>query len=205
MKLVFDFAGVVFHWKPREMLQRVLPAHTQTEAGIDRCAEQIFTGWGGDWGEFDRGTMSVADLVERTVQRTTFTRAEVQAVVDAVPLELQPDAGTLTLLQRLREQGHALYFLSNMPAPYADHLERHFPVVREFIDGVFSARVQAIKPEPAIFEMAAKRFGAAPAELLFFDDVASNVSAAKELGWNAWQFHNAADTAQALREHGWLR
>jgi putative hydrolase of the HAD superfamily len=205
MKFVFDFAGVVFHWQPRAMLRRVLPQHTGTEAGIDRCADAIFTGWGGDWGEFDRGTLDREALIERTVQRSDFTRAEVQAVVDAVPHELQPDTGTLALLQQMREQGHALYYLSNMPAPYADHLERQFPVVREFIDGVFSARVQAIKPEPAIFEIAAKRFGAAPAELLFFDDVAANVAAAQTLGWQAWQFHNAADTAAALRQQGWLR
>lgn len=205
MKFVFDFAGVVFHWKPREMLRRVLPAHTADEAAISRCEEALFQGWGGDWAEFDRGVLDVSTLVMRISTRTGMSRAEVQAVVDAVPLELQPDPATLALIAALREQGHALYFLSNMPAPYADHLEQRFPVVGEFLDGVFSARVQAIKPEPAIFELAARRFGAEPAELLFFDDVATNVAAAQAQGWNAWQFANAEDTATALRQQGWLR
>ncbi len=205
MKFVFDFAGVVFHWKPREMLRRVLPAHTADEAAISRCEAALFQGWGGDWAEFDRGVLDVPTLVQRISTRTGMRRADVQAVVDAVPLELQPDPATLALIAALRSEGHALYFLSNMPAPYADHLEQRFPVVREFEGGVFSARVQAIKPEPAIFELAARRFGAEPAELLFFDDVATNVAAAQAQGWNAWQFANAEDTATALRQQGWLR
>ena len=205
MKFVFDFAGVVFHWKPREMLRRVLPAHTADEAAISRCEQALFQGWGGDWGEFDRGMVDVPTLVQRISTRTGLSRDEVRSVVDAVPLELQPDPATLALITALRVEGHLLYFLSNMPAPYADHLEQRFPVVSEFVDGVFSARVQAIKPEPAIFELAARRFGAVPSELLFFDDVATNVAAAQAQGWNAWQFANAEDTATALRQQGWLR
>jgi putative hydrolase of the HAD superfamily len=205
VKFVFDFAGVVFHWKPREMLRRVLPAHTPDEAGVDRCEAALFQGWGGDWAEFDRGTVDAPTLIQNISTRTGLSRSEVRAVVDAVPLELQPDPATLALIAALRSEGHALYFLSNMPAPYADHLEQRFPVVREFVDGVFSARVQAIKPEPAIFELAARRFGAEPAELLFFDDVAVNVAAAQAQGWNARQFASAEDTAAALRQQGWLR
>ena len=205
MKFVFDFAGVVFHWKPREMLRRVLPARTQDEVALSHCEAALFQGWGGDWADFDRGTIDGPALVDKIAARTAFSHEEVQAVVDAVPLELQPDPGTVALVEALREQGHALYFLSNMPAPYADHLEQQFPVVRQFRDGVFSARVQAIKPEPAIFELAARRFGAAPSELLLFDDVAGNVAAARAQGWQAWLFANAQATCAALRDQGWLR
>ena len=65
------------------------------------------------------------------------------------------------LLQRLHAQGLPLYFLSNMPEPYAQHLERAHDFVGWFRDGVFSARVHLNKPEPAIFELAAARFGTA--------------------------------------------
>ena len=205
MKFVFDFAGVVFHWKPRDMLRRVLPAHTQDEAAVSRCEAALFQGWGGDWAEFDRGVIEPAALADAIVARSWLKHAEVQAVLRAVSLELQPDPGTVALIRELRALGHATYYLSNMPLPYSDHLESSFAIVREFTDGIFSSRVQTIKPEPAIFQLAAQRFGAVPQELLFFDDVAANVVAAQALGWNAWQFHTAADTAAALRAHGWLR
>jgi HAD superfamily hydrolase (TIGR01509 family) len=69
---------------------------------------------------------------------------------------------------------------------------------------VFSARVRLIKPEPAIFELAAQRFAAAPGELLFFDDVAVNVDAARRAGWNAHHFTDAADCEAELRRRGLL-
>ena len=42
-----------------------------------------------------------------------------------------------------------------MPAPYADHLERNHAYFDLFDDGVFSARVQKMKPDAAIFDDAA--------------------------------------------------
>ena len=60
-----------------------------------------------------------------------------------------------------------------MPAPYADHLEREHDFFGIFDDGVFSARVQLMKPDPAIFR--GPRFGIAPRPSLLIDDVAHNV------------------------------
>ena len=136
---------------------------------------------------------SAADLV-----------AEVQAVVDAVPAALTPLADTVALLARLRRAGRPLYFLSNMPAPYAEHLERTHGFLRCFESGVVSARVRQIKPEPGIYDTAARWFGAAPADLLFIDDVADNVHAARAAGWQALQFIDAADCEAQLRARGHL-
>ena len=81
-------------------------------------------------------------------------------MVDAVPAELQPMPDTVALLRRLHAQGRRLHFLSNMPRPYAEHLEREHDFVGCFESGVFSARVQQIKPEREIFDIAARHFGA---------------------------------------------
>ncbi len=91
-----------------------------------------------------------------------------------------------------------------MPAPYADHLEATHDFVGWFDDGVFSARVKAIKPEPAIFALAAERFGVPPSELLFFDDHRPNIAAARAAGWAAEHFTDAASALPALRRHGLL-
>ena len=95
-----------------------------------------------------------------------------------------------------------MFYLSNMPAPYADHLEREHAFVREFDDGLFSARVKLIKPEPAIFALAAQRFGVAPSELVFLDDHPPNVTAARSAGWQALVFRDALQCEQALRQAG---
>jgi putative hydrolase of the HAD superfamily len=203
LKIVFDFAGVLFHWQPHRLLQRELPGHARDEATARLLASAIFQGYGGDWAEFDRGRVEVPELVHRIAARTGLPPQDVQTVVDAVPAELQPQPATVALLRRLHDAGRPLFFLSNMPQPYAEHLEREHAFVGWFEDGVFSARVQLIKPEPEIFALAARRFGAPPEQLVFIDDVAVNVEAARRAGWNALQFIDAADCEAQLRRHGW--
>jgi len=203
-KIVFDFGGVVFHWKPTRLLQRELPQHATDEASAARWAEAVFEGYGGDWGEFDRGTLEVPVLVQRIAARTGLDATDVLRVVMAVPVELQPQAATVDLLHRLRQAGHALHYLSNMPHPFADVIEAREPFIRWFHSGVFSSRVGVIKPEPAIYELAAARFGAQPDELVFLDDHLPNVLAARALGWNALHFSDAASAEAAMRDAGWM-
>ena len=204
MKIVFDFAGVLFHWQPAELVRRVLPCLAADEAAARHLADAIFQGYGGDWGDFDRGSVEVPELVSRIVARTGLEAAAVRAVVDAVPGALQPPPAMLALLQRLRQAGRRLHFLSNMPRPYADALERTHAFLGDFDSGVFSSRVGWVKPEPQIYALAAQRFGVQPAQLLFFDDVPQNVEAARRAGWQAWQFVDADGCATRLRECGCL-
>ena len=200
--VVFDFAGVLFHWQPQALLQQVLPQRAHDAASAAHWQAQIFQSYGGDWADFDRGTVAPADLVQRIAARTGLAPAEVQAVVAAVPVALQPLASSVALLQRLHAAGHPLFFLSNMPAPYADHLDRTHGFLRLFTGGVYSARVLQIKPERAIYDLAAQRFGVPPGNLLFFDDVVANVAAAQAAGWQAAHFTDADAATAVLQAAG---
>lgn len=205
MNVVFDFGGVLFHWQPALMLQRELPHIAPNAERAAHWVAQIFQSYGGDWGDFDRGTVSTPDLVRRIAQRTGLAEADVQQVVAAVPRELQPLPDSVALLRRLHEAGRGLYYLSNMPAPIADHLVQTHDFLRWFRHGVFSSQVHHNKPEPAIFEVAARRFGHPVHELVFLDDHLPNVQAAQALGWNAVHFQNAAQAEAELRAAGWLQ
>lgn len=204
MKIVFDFAGVLFHWQPAQMLQRELPRLAPDAAAAAALAAAIFQGYGGEWAQFDRGELSPSEVVRRIAARTGLAPADVRSVVDAVPAELQPVPAMVALVERLHAAGRALYYLSNMPEIYARHLERSHAFLERFTDGVISARVQCVKPEPAIFALAAQRFGAPAAGLLFIDDLPANVRAAQAAGWHALQFTDAGRCAAALRARGLL-
>lgn len=205
MKIVFDFGGVLFNWHPVTMLQREIPHVAHNAAEAVHWVAQIFQGYHGDWGDFDRGTVSVPDLAQRIHARTGLALADVQTVIDAVPRELAPLPDSVALVRALKAQGRELFFLSNMPAPYADHLQARHGFLDCFSNGIFSARVGHNKPEPAIFELAAQRFGTAPQDLFFLDDHLPNVQAAQALGWHAVQFTSAAQAEQVLRERGLLQ
>jgi putative hydrolase of the HAD superfamily len=201
LNIVFDFGGVLFNWQPHVFIARLLPERAPTPEAAQALVVDFFENFGGDWGEFDRGSIQPGPLAERIAQRTGLSVPGVRRVMDAVPGELTPIAGTVALLRRLYAQGHSLYFLSNMPAPYADHLDATHDFIGLFRTGVYSARVGLIKPEPAIFAHALQHFGIAADDTLFIDDVAHNVAAARAAGWRAVQFKDPQQCEAELAPH----
>jgi len=202
--IVFDFGRVVFDWQPEALVARVLPARAATPEAAAHWAREIFQGYQGDWGDFDRGEVEIPALVERIAARTGLAGPEVQAVVDAAPASLVPLPGTLALIERLKAAGRRLHYLSNMPAPFADHLERSHGFMAWFHDGVFSSRVKVNKPERAIYEHALQQIDLPPSQLLFIDDHGPNVEAARALGWQAVQFVGPEALELALQARGLL-
>ena len=196
--IVFDFGGVVFQWRPAELLRRALPDRAVDEAAARQLVLDFFQDYQGDWGRFDRGTIEVPELAPLIAKRLGFELGEVHAVIEAIPGELDAQEATVDLLHRLHERGHKLYFLSNMPEPFAAHLESTHEFFSRFTDGVFSSRVKLIKPEPEIFALAIERFGIDPSQTVFNDDIAKNNDVARAHGWHAIQFIDAQQVEAEL-------
>lgn len=97
---------------------------------------------------------------------------------------------------------HRVFFLSNMPAAFADVLEVRCPWIAHFEAGIFSGRAKLSKPDPAIYAAAEVAFQIDPADTLFLDDVAQNVQAARDGGWRAEMMTGPQSTADALEKHG---
>jgi putative hydrolase of the HAD superfamily len=202
VRIVFDLGGVVYRWRPEEILMRRLPSRAPTREAAAVLVDTFFQSLDGDWSEFDRGTLEADALAERTARRLGFGLDETRTVIGAVPDELQPLPDTVALAERLRARGHALHFLSNMPRPYARALTARDDLFRLFDGGVFSSHVGLIKPEAAMFTHAARAFGADPRELLLLDDAPRNVAAARGLGWQALLFRDASSCARELEALG---
>ena len=198
MNIVFDFGGVVFRWHPASFLARVWPHRVADAAQGTAVAAQFFENYGGDWGAFDQGLIDADTVIARISARTGWPHADVALVVAAVPDELQLQADTAALIAELKQAGHRLFYLSNMPEPYADYLERSYPLAQWFEAGVFSGRVKHSKPGAEIFAIASECFGLAPEECVFLDDHPANIEAARGLGWQALLFTTAAEAKREL-------
>jgi HAD superfamily hydrolase (TIGR01509 family) len=92
-----------------------------------------------------------------------------------------------------------------MPAGYADHLERTNDFFKHFTDGLFSARIQQIKPQMPIFQSANERFKVSGKETVFIDDVQHNIDAAHAHGWTGLRFDEPAQVRRDLVAMGLLR
>jgi putative hydrolase of the HAD superfamily len=204
--VVFDFGAVLFQWKPLDLLRHTVPELAADEAAARALAAQIFESFtpASDWALFDLGQLDEAALATRIARRTGATEPQVRRVIDAIPPHLVAQPASVALFRELKAAGHRMFYLSNMPAPYATSLERHNDFIAEFDDGIFSGRVGLMKPNAPIFELAVQRFGLVPAHTVFIDDHAGNIEAARTLGWQGVQFQSAAQTAAALRDGGWL-
>ncbi len=74
--------------------------------------------------------------------------------------------------------------LSNS-GPGAREAERRWGFEEITDDIVYSHEVGLAKPDPRIYELAARRLDVAPHELVFLDDVQANVDGARAAGWHA--------------------
>jgi HAD superfamily hydrolase (TIGR01509 family) len=204
--VVFDFGAVLFHWQPLALLRQVVPELAPDEPTARTLAGSIFQSFtpDSDWAQFDLGRLDESTLAQRIAVRIGAQAAQVRRVIDAIPEHLQAQPEVVELLHALRGAGHRLYFLSNMPVPYAAHLERVNPFLSAFLDGIFSGRVGLMKPHAPIFELAEQRFVLEPPHTVFIDDHLGNVQAARARGWQAVHFTEASGCRQALCEQGWL-
>ncbi len=205
--VIFDLGGVLLHWQPLTLLRQLLPHRAPDHERAQALARQLFQGFdpGSDWALFDLGQIEPDALARRIAQRTGLPVAEVQAVIDAIPPHLATLEGSEALLHELRNQGHRLCFLSNMPAPYAERLLREKPFFSAFEDGIFSAHVQQIKPDAAIYALAVERFALGQDGVWFVDDVQRNLDAAKAFGWRGLCFESAGQVRAQLVEASLLQ
>ena len=201
--VVFDLGGVVFRWQPLVLLQELFPTRVRNEAEAREWASQIFQTFhpDADWALFDLGVIEPEPLAQRIAARTGLAEADLLHLMRNIPPHLQPIPGTVDLIHELKAQGHRLYFLSNMPAGYAEHLVRVNPFFSHFDDGIFSAHVQQIKPIPDIFATAQAR-GPLRGQPVFIDDVQHNIDAAELHGWQGIRFESPEQVRANLLERG---
>lgn len=203
--VVFDLGGVVFHWQPLAILQTLFPGRVTSPTVAKQWATQIFQSFEpqADWSLFDLGQIEPLPLAQRIADRTGLAKDDVLHLIERIPAQLQPMVGTVDLMRELKAQGHRLYFLSNMPAPYADHLLGHTELFAQFEAGIFSAHVQQIKPLPGIFASAQARWPLR-GQAMFIDDVQHNIDAAQRHGWRALRFETPQQARAALLAQGYL-
>jgi putative hydrolase of the HAD superfamily len=188
MNVVFDLGAVLFAWEPTRLVQAHLAQHAPTEAAAAALGRALFHH--DDWTGFDCGTRTLDDAIARMTARLSLPAEPLHTMLEGLGERLEPIGVTVDMLEQLiahREAGQPLrlYYLSNMPAPYARALERRHAFMQRFDGGVFSGDVKFLKPEREIYEVLAMRYGLDPAQTVFIDDSAANVEAARAFGWQA--------------------
>lgn len=190
--IVFDLGGVVFWRNPKKCTQEFLDFF----AFVRETPMPHF------WNEYDRGALSLDEVMEHLMMRSGFSREKcVDFVQRAIDMQeaIRP---TEALIEALKADGrYRLFVLSNMSREFIDFLRR-VPVYRHFDGEVVSCEEGICKPEPEIYRLLLERYALDPAETLFIDDRPENVEAAEREGIVGFHYNRRDEqgTCDTLRK-----
>lgn len=158
----------------------------------------------GAYRDMERGAVSFREFWELLRDSAGYrgTRDDLRVIWSDFFAGVVP--GMEELLERLRKK-YRIAFLSNSNEVHAEVIPRSFPELFERDDRfIFSHRFKVAKPDPELFRRALEVIGALPQHVVFVDDLAENVFAARSLGIPSFQFLDAERLEREMREAGLL-
>lgn len=192
--VLFDMFGVLARVQSPES-QAVL----ESTAGVDGGRF-----WAAYWGQrapYDRGDVD-GPAYWRGVCGTLGITHDERLVARLIAADLaswsEVDQRSVDLLGVLADRGFTLGLLSNIPEELAVRYEAAEPWLDRFAVVGFSCRMRSAKPEPAAYEWCVQELGLPAGEILFVDDRADNVAAAREHGLRGHLFTSVDALTAAL-------
>jgi putative hydrolase of the HAD superfamily len=196
LNVVFDLGGVVFWWKPDQIIEGVFKGKDTQ----DRVKEELFTH--PDWVDLDKGILDRADAIERAAKRTKLPRSEISDLMQQLYLSLTPIEDTVALIRAVKRNGNRVFALSNMHLAPLDHLEQTYSFWDIFDGMVISCRIHMVKPDAEIYQYLLNKYGLAAEETVFIDDTEINLTAASKLGIKTIRFENPVQCEYELKNIG---
>ena len=196
--LLWDVGNVIVRWNPRTLYAKIF----KEPADLDRFLSHVGTI---DWhAATDRG-VTFADNIAALSARHPHHAEHIAAWWDRWDEML---SGTIpeteSVIEDLAARGVPQFALTNMSSETWPGVKAMSPAFRHFRDAIVSAEERVIKPEPRIFEIVLERTGLEPADLLFVDDSAANITAAEALGFHVHHFTDPAALRPAVERLGLL-
>lgn len=195
--VIFDIGNVLVEWNPERFYDSVMdPAERAAMfAEVDLDGMNLTVDLGAPFRQ------SVLDLAGRHPKWADRIRLWHDNWIDMCSPEIPH---SVRLLRALRRRGVPVFALSNFGADTFAFAETRYPFLAEFDRRYISAHLKAMKPDPRIYEIVEEDCGLPPAALLFADDRADNVAAARARGWQAHHFDGPAGFAARLVAEGLL-
>lgn len=141
--------------------------------------------------DFEFGNIQTEEFVRRMgkIYGVEFTDEEFRAHFNDIFPGFVP--GMPELLAELAERG-PVYCLSNTNPIHYEHFTVAFAKELTPFRKIFASHhLRARKPFPGIYREVAREIGAAPDEIVFFDDLEANVEGARKAGLEAHLFRDA--------------
>lgn len=190
--VLFDLGGVVLG-SPFEAI-----ADYERERGLAPGAITRLIASGGTdsaWHELERGQLDVSEFAPR-FEAEGLARGLVldgRALIHAIFRATRPRPAFLRAIELIRAQGlKAAALTNNWKGDATQPLAAHFDVFLE------SSKLGMRKPDPRIYLLACEKLELTPAEVVFLDDIGSNLKPARELGMTTLKVEEPTVALEAL-------
>jgi 2-haloacid dehalogenase len=191
--VVFDIGQVFVRLRPAPLFA-LLSAHGYEPDDLERVAHRIGIV------EHETGRLDGAGLLAN-VAALAPRRPDPGAVRAAWLDMFEPEPRMFELAARLRAT-HGVFLLSNVGELHWAHLQERYRMHEVGHDAIASFLTGHMKPDPAIYLAAERRFGLDPGRTVFIDDRRENVAAAQARGWHGVLHEDLPATVRALRALG---
>lgn len=196
--VVFDIGRVLIHWDMRALFRKLIADPAELEWF---CTTVVTEQW---HFQHDAGRPLAEMVAERSAEFPGYA-AQIAAYAtrfnETIP---GPIEGTVALVEELDVRGVPLFAITNFGAELWQDFRPTLPVLDRFRDIVVSGVEKLVKPDPAIYALAERRFGLPGGAMLFVDDNIANVEAARAAGWQAHHFTDPARLERDLVARGLL-
>lgn len=195
---VFDVGKVLFEWDLRHLFAKLITDPNE----LDWFLSNVVTP---SWHfQHDAGRPLDNMVSERIAQfpdHAHLINAYRARFNETIP---GPVPGSLEIVRELFTRGVPLFAITNFGAEFWHMFRPTQPIFELFQDIVVSGTEKMVKPDPAIYQLALRRFGLQPGEAIFIDDVQANVDAARANGFAAHHFLDAVTLRAELCALGLL-
>lgn len=203
--VIFDMGNVLIGWDPYTPYRRHLPD-----------AAELVSFFSGFFREIYNAVHDDPRAMAECLAPLKEAHPDKLALIETYELEWAsfltgPMHDSVAVLHDLAVRRVPLFGLTNWPHqvwPPTDHVADDDRAAYGFLDFfediVVSGRVRMRKPDAEIYRHALERFGLAPADAVFVDDLVENIDAARDLGMTGILFQGAASLRIELATLGLL-
>lgn len=190
--IVFDMGGVLIEF----------PGDAVSRLRLSRADEALFRRevlGEEEWICLDEGTMTEEAACQSICMRipSRLHQAVREFIWNWWKGPLRPITGMDELIKELKEEGYAIYLLSNAGIHHKEYFDR-LPGSQYFSGRIISGEHQMLKPFAAIYRKLLDQYDLQAPECFFIDDSGINVHAARKLGMQGVIFHG--DIARLRRQ-----
>jgi len=192
--IVFDVGWVLVRLNYRPLLG-LLQAHGAQLADRDAVMRGIRLE------DHETGRLSGEGLLERLRALTRTQSASLEELRTKWLDMFEPDPAMIELAHRLSED-YRVFLLSNIGDLHWAHLAREYRLHAIGHGALPSYVAGVMKPHPAIYAEAERRFALEPSATVFIDDRADNIATARTRGWQGITHQGYPDTLARLQSLG---